>query len=50
MMKCRDGARRVGGGALLSSVSVSLGVSTRRGAACREGKLDLAFLGENDDA
>jgi len=45
-----DGARRVVGGASLSSVSVSPAVSTLGGAACCEGKFDLVFLGEDDDS
>jgi len=50
MMKRTNGAHRVGGGASLSSVSVSPAVSTPRAAACREGKFDLALRGEDDDA
>ena len=50
MVKPTDGARRVGIGASLSNVSISPSVSTLGIAACREGKLDLAFLGEYDDA
>ena len=50
MVKRTHGTRRVVGGASLSSVSVSPAVSTLRGAACRKGKFDLVFLGENDDS
>jgi len=44
MMKCTNGACRVGSGVSLSSVSVSPAVSTLGGAACSEDKFDLAFL------
>ena len=50
MVKRTNGARRVGGRASLSSVSVSPAVCTPRGAACPEGQFDVAFLGEDDDA
>jgi len=50
MVKQTNGAHRVGGRASLSSVSVSPVVCTLRGAACREGQFDVAFLGEDDDA
>jgi len=49
MMKRTDGTRGVGCGASLMSVSVSPAVSTLGGSGGGEGKLNLAFLRENDD-
>jgi len=50
MMKGTDAARRVGGAASLSSVSLSPAVLALGGAACSEGKFDLAFRGEDDNS
>jgi len=50
MVKRTNMARRVGCGASLMGVSESPTVSELGGVACREGKFDLAFLGEDDDA
>jgi len=49
MMKRTNGARGVGGGASLMSVSVSPAVSTLGGSGGGEGKLNLAFLREDND-
>ena len=49
MVKRRNGARGVGGGASLMGVSVSPAVLTLGGLAGGEGKFDLAFLREDDD-
>jgi len=49
MVKRTNGARRVGGGASLISVSVSPTVSTLGGSGGGEGKFDLAFLREDED-
>jgi len=48
-VKCTNGARQVGGGALLMGVSVSPIVSTLGGSVGREGKFDLALLQEDED-
>jgi len=50
MMKRTNGARGVGGGASLMGVSVSPTVLTLGGSRGGEGKFDLAFLREDDDA
>jgi len=50
MMKRTNGARGVGGGASLMGVSVSPAVLTLGGSGGGEGKFDLAFLREDDDA
>ena len=50
MMKRTNGARRVCGGASLMGASVSPAVSAVGGSGCGEGKFNLAFLREADDA
>jgi len=50
MIKHTNAAPPVVGGALLGSVSVSPAVSPMGGVASPEGKCDLLFLGEDDDA
>jgi len=50
MVKRTNGALRVAGGASLMGMSVSPAVSTLGGSRGGEGKLDLTFLGEDDDA
>jgi len=49
MVKRTNGARGMGGGAWLMSVSVSPAALTLRGSGGGEGKFDLAFLREDDD-
>ena len=49
MVKRTNGARGVGGGASLMSVSESPAVLTLGGSGGGEGKFDLAFLREDDD-
>ena len=49
MVKRTNRARRVGGGASLMGVSVSPTVSSLGGSGGGEGKLNLAFLREDDD-
>jgi len=49
MVNHTNGARRVGGGASLMGVAVSPTVATLGGSGGGEGKLNLAFLREDDD-
>jgi len=49
MVKRTNGARGVGGGASLMGVSVSPAVLTLGGSGGGGGKLNLAFLREDDD-